>query len=83
MAFTKAVRITNINMQDHGEVYAYRSTIVSEDGAEIAERKSTIVVNPDTDITGYPQAVQDILNFWWDADRIARWQAFKAANGIT
>ena len=56
------------------------TTVVEEDGVELARNHSRHVVVPGDDVTGEVQEVQDIANALWTADVIAAYQASVAAN---
>ena len=51
------------------------TTVVEEDGVELARNHSRHVVVPGDDVTGEVQEVQDIANALWTADVIAAYQA--------
>ena len=56
------------------------TTVVEEDGVELARNHHRHVVVPGDDVTGEVQEVQDIANALWTADVIAAYQASVAAN---
>ena len=51
------------------------TTVVEEDGVELARNHHRHVVVPGQDVTGEVQEVQDIANALWTADVIAAYQA--------
>jgi hypothetical protein len=51
------------------------TTVVEEDGVELARNHHRHVVHPGDDVTGEVQEVQDIANALWTADVIAAYQA--------
>lgn len=51
------------------------TTVVEEDGAELARNHHRHVVAPGDDVTGEVQEVQDIAAALWTADVIAAYQA--------
>ena len=51
------------------------TTVVEEDGVELARSHHRHVVVPGDDVTGEAQEVQDIANALWTADVIAAYQA--------
>jgi hypothetical protein len=51
------------------------TTVVEEDGVELARNHHRHVVRPGDDVTGEVQEVQDIANALWTADVIAAYQA--------
>ena len=51
------------------------TTVVEEDGVELARNHHRHVVVPGDDVTGEVQEVQDIANALWTADVISAYQA--------
>ena len=51
------------------------TTVVEEDGVELARNHHRHSVAPGDDVTGEVQEVQDIANALWTADVIAAYQA--------
>jgi len=51
------------------------TTVVEEDGVELARNHHRHVVSPGDDVTGEVQEVQDIAAALWTADVIAAYQA--------
>ena len=51
------------------------TTVVEEDGVELARNHHRHVVHPGDDVTGEVQEVQDIANALWTAEVIAAYQA--------
>ena len=58
------------------------TTVVEEDGVELARNHHRHVVHPGDDVTGEVQEVQDIANALWTADVIAAYQASVAENQL-
>jgi len=56
------------------------TTVVEEDGVELARSHHRHVVVPGDDVTGEPQEVQDIAAALWTADVISAYQASIADN---
>ena len=56
------------------------TTVVEEDGVELARNHQRHVVVPGQDVTGEPQEVQDIAAALWTADVIAAYNASIADN---
>ena len=56
------------------------TTVVEEDGVELARNHHRHVVVPGDDVTGEVQEVQDIAAALWTADVIAAYQASIAAS---
>ena len=51
------------------------TTVVEEDGVELARNHHRHVVHPGDDVSNEPQEVQDIANALWTAEVIAAYQA--------
>jgi hypothetical protein len=51
------------------------TTVVEEDGVELARNHHRHVVHPGDDVTGEVQEVQDIANALWTDEVIAAYQA--------
>ena len=51
------------------------TTVVEEDGVELARSHHRHVVVPGQDVTGEPQEVQDIAAALWTADVVSAYQA--------
>ena len=51
------------------------TTVLEEDGVELARNHSRHTVAPGDDVTGEVQEVQDIANALWTADVISAYQA--------
>lgn len=56
------------------------TTVVEEDGVELARSHHRHVVHPGEDVTGEAQEVQDIAAALWTADVISDYQASVAAS---
>ena len=56
------------------------TTVVEEDGVELARSYHRHVVAPGDDVTGEPQEVQDIAAALWTADVIAAYNASIASS---
>ncbi|WP_339340189.1 hypothetical protein [uncultured Oceanicoccus sp.] len=57
------------------------TTVVEEDGVELARNHQRHVVSPGDDVTGEIQEVQDIAAALWTADVISAYQASIAEAG--
>jgi hypothetical protein len=51
------------------------TTVVEEDGVELARNHHRHVVHPGDDVSNEPQEVQDIASALWTAEVIAAYQA--------
>ena len=58
------------------------TTVVEEDGVELARNHHRHVVSPGDDVTGEVQEVQDIAAALWTADVIAAYAASIAEAGL-
>tara|TARA_A100001201_G_C3998783_1_gene173911 strand:- start:43 stop:291 length:249 start_codon:yes stop_codon:yes gene_type:complete len=56
------------------------TTVVEEDGVELARKHHRHIVVPGDDVTGEAQEVQDIAAALWTADVISDYQASVAAS---
>ena len=57
------------------------TTVVEEDGVELARSHHRHVLVPGDDVTGEAQEVQDIANALWTTEVIAAYQASIASEG--
>ena len=58
------------------------TTVVEEDGVELARNHHRHIVHPGDDVTGEVQEVQAIANALWTDEVIAAYQASVAANQL-
>ena len=74
MALTKEVKIDQFEViSDFKHVQCREATIVSEDGKELSRSFHRHVLHPDSDISGEPQATQDICNSVWTEELKESW----------
>ena len=74
MAITKRTELKEEILPN--QVIQFRNTtVVDEDGGELARNHHRHVVVPGQDVTGEAQEVQDIAAALWTADVIAAYQA--------
>ena len=79
MAITKRTELKEEIL--HNKVIQIRTTtVVEEDGVELARSHHRHVVVPGDDVTGEAQEVQDIAAALWTADVISAYQASIADN---
>ena len=73
MAITKEVKYDKVEVVgDYKMIQCREATIIIEDGKEISRSFHRHVLQPDSDISGEPQEVQDICNVvWTDAIKTA------------
>ena len=74
MAITKRTELKEEILPDQ-VIQIRTTTVVEEDGVELARSHTRHVVVPGEDVTGEAQEVQDIAGVLWTADVIAAYQA--------
>lgn len=74
MAITKRVELKEEILPDQ-TIQIRTTTVVEEDGAELARSYHRHAVHPGDDVSNEPQEVQDIANALWTAEVIAAYQA--------
>ena len=81
MAITKRIELKEEILPDQ-TIQIRTTTIVEEDGVELARNHHRHVVRPGDDVTGEAQEVQDIAAALWTADVISAYQASVANNQL-
>jgi hypothetical protein len=79
MAITKRTELKEEIMPDQ-TIHIRTTTVVEEDGVELARNHHRHVVRPGDDVTGEAQEVQDIAAALWTTEVIAAYAASVAAN---
>ena len=80
MALSKEIKYDKIEVVgDMKAVQCRQATVISEDGVELSRSFHRHVLNPDSDISGEPQEVQDICNAVWSDEVKQAWSDFKAS----
>ena len=79
MAITKRLEYKE-EIQPNQVIQIRTTTVVEEDGVELARNYHRHVVVPGDDVTGEAQEVQDIAAALWTADVISAYQASIADN---
>jgi len=79
MAITKRTELKEEILPDQ-VIQIRTTTVVEEDGVELARSHHRHVVVPGQDVTGEAQEVQDIAATLWTADVISAYQASIADN---
>ena len=74
MAITKRTELKE-EILPNQTIQIRTTTVVEEDGVELARSYHRHVVAPGDDVTGEPQEVQDIAAALWTADVIAAYNA--------
>ena len=78
MALTKEVKYDKIEVVgEYKAVQCREATIVKEDGVELSRSYHRHVLQPDMDISGETQEVQDICNAVWTDEVKQAWTAFQ------
>jgi len=79
MAITKRTELKEEILPDQ-TIQIRTTTVVEEDGVELARNHHRHCVHPGDDVTGEAQEVQDIAAALWTADVIAAYNASIADN---
>ena len=79
MAITKRIELKE-EILPSKVIQIRTTTVVEEDGVELARNHHRHVVHPGDDVTGEAQEVQDIAAALWTADVISAYQASIADN---
>jgi hypothetical protein len=74
MAITKRTELKE-EILPNQTIQIRTTTVVEEDGVELARSHHRHVVHPGDDVSNEPQEVQDIANALWTAEVIAAYQA--------
>ena len=83
MALTKEVKYDKIEVVgDYKVVQCRQATIISEDGVELSRSFHRHGLQPDSDISGEPQEVQDICNAVWSDEVKAAWADFQESQSL-
>lgn len=79
MAFTKRFEYKEEILPDQ-TIQIRTTTVVEEDGVELARNHRRHVVHPGDDVSGEVQEVQDIAAALWTAEVISAYQASVASS---
>ena len=83
MALTKEVKYDKIEVVgDYKAVQCRQATIIKEDGVELSRSYHRHVLQPDMDISGETQEVQDICAVVWTSAVSASWAAFQSGSRL-
>ena len=75
MALTKEIKQDKIEVVgDYRAVQVRTATVVKEDGVELSRSFHRHVLQPDSDISGEPQEVQDVCNAVWTDEIKSAWE---------
>jgi hypothetical protein len=78
MALTEKISIDQIEIVQQWNIQVRQATVIEKDGEQIARSFHRWVLNPDSDISGQEQKVQDICNVAWTDEVKAAYETFKA-----
>jgi len=78
MALTESTSIDQIEIVNDWNIQVRQATIIEKDGVQVARSFHRWVLNPDSDISGQEQKVQDICNAAWTDEVKAAYETFKA-----
>ncbi len=79
MALTKKTDVDKIEIVgEYKAVQCRRKDAILEDGVEISSSYHRHVLHPDSDISGEPQATQDICNAVWTDEVKEAWATKQA-----
>ena len=78
MALTERTEIDRIEIVNNWNIQVRQCTTIERDGQFVSNSFHRWVLNPDDDISGQEQKVQDICNAAWTDEVKAAYQTFKA-----
>jgi hypothetical protein len=78
MALTEKIQIDRIEIANQWNIQVRQATVIEKDGVQVARSFHRWVLNPDMDISGQEQKVQDIANAAWTPEVKAAYETFKA-----
>jgi hypothetical protein len=78
MALTENISIDQIEIVGNWNIQVRQATIITKNGEQVARSFHRWVLNPDSDISGQEQKVQDICNVAWTPEVKAAFETFKA-----
>lgn len=78
MALTENINIDQIEIVGDWNIQVRQATVIEKDGVQVARSFHRWVLNPDSDISGQEQKVQDIANAAWTPEVKAAYETFKA-----
>ena len=82
MALTEFTSIDQIEIVGGWNIQVRQATVITKDGVQVARSFHRWVLNPDSDIGGQEQKVQDIANAAWTPEVKAAYEAFKAEQAL-
>jgi len=78
MALTEKIEIDRIEVVNQWIIQVRRNTTIERDGEFVSNSFHRWVLNPDMDISGQEQKVQNIANAAWTDEVKAAYETFKA-----
>jgi len=78
MALTESTSIDQIEIVGNWNIQVRQATVIEKDGVQVARSFHRWVLNPDSDISGQEQKVQDICNVAWTPEVRQAYETFKA-----
>jgi len=78
MALTERTEIDKIEVVNDWNIQVRQATTIERDGEFVSNTFHRWVLNPDSDISGQEQKVQDIANAAWTPEVKTAYEAFKA-----
>jgi hypothetical protein len=78
MALTERTEIDKIEVVCNWVIQVRQATVIEKDGEQVARSYHRWTLNPDSDISGQEQKVQDICNAAWTPEVKENFEAFKA-----
>jgi hypothetical protein len=77
MALTEKIEIDRIEIVNTWNVQVRQATVIERDGEFVSKTFHRWLFNPDSDISGQEQKVQDIANAEWTTEVKLAFEAFK------
>ena len=78
MALTENISVDQIEVVGGWNIQVRQATVIEKDGEQVARTFHRWVLNPDSDISGQEQKVQDICNAAWTPEVRQAYETFKA-----
>jgi hypothetical protein len=78
MALIEHIEIDQIEIVRDWNIQVRQATVITKDGERVARTFHRWVLQPDSDISGQEQKVQDICNAAWTDEVKAAYETFKA-----
>ena len=82
MALTESTKIDQIEIVGDWNIQVRQCTTIERDGVFVSNSFHRWVLNPDSDISGQEQKVQDIANAAWTDEVKTAYETFKADQAL-